>query len=294
MGADIHIENGYIRARAGRLKGARLVLDTVTVTGTENLMMAASLAEGETILENAAREPEVVDLAQFLIAMGAKITRRRHRHDRHRGRRAPARHQLRSAARSHRGRHLPRRRRDHRRPRAGAAMPGPSTSTRCWASCARRAPTSIRGDDFVEVDMRGRRPRSVDIRTAPYPAFPDRHAGAVRGAEHGRGRRRHDRRDDLREPLHAHARDAAHGRGDPPRGQHRHHQGRAEADGCAGDGDRPARLGQPGARRAWWPRARPTSSASTTSIAATSASRRSSQGLGAQIRRMNDKERGRG
>src|SRR5205814_655896 len=72
-GADITIEGGYIRARAARLKGARLVLDTVTVTGTENLMMAATLAEGETIIENAAREPEVVDLANFLIAMGANI-----------------------------------------------------------------------------------------------------------------------------------------------------------------------------------------------------------------------------
>src|SRR6185437_9217158 len=73
MGADISIEGGYIRARAGRLKGARLMLETVTVTGTENLMMAATLAEGETVIENAAREPEVVDLANFLIAMGAKI-----------------------------------------------------------------------------------------------------------------------------------------------------------------------------------------------------------------------------
>ena len=73
MGAEVHIENGYIRARAGRLRGARIVMDTVTVTGTENLMMAATLAEGQTILENAAREPEIVDLAQFLIAMGAKI-----------------------------------------------------------------------------------------------------------------------------------------------------------------------------------------------------------------------------
>ncbi|HVS76036.1 MAG TPA: UDP-N-acetylglucosamine 1-carboxyvinyltransferase, partial [Steroidobacteraceae bacterium] len=73
LGADITIEGGYIRARAGRLRGARLVLDTVTVTGTENLMMAAALAEGETVIENAAREPEVVDLAQFLISMGAKI-----------------------------------------------------------------------------------------------------------------------------------------------------------------------------------------------------------------------------
>src|ERR1700733_1298301 len=73
MGAEIRIEGGYIRARAGRLKGARLVLDTVTVTGTENLMMAAVLADGETVIENAAREPEVVDLANFLIAMGANI-----------------------------------------------------------------------------------------------------------------------------------------------------------------------------------------------------------------------------
>jgi len=73
MGADISIEGGYIRARAARLRGARLVLDTVTVTGTENLMMAATLADGETVIENAAREPEVVDLANFLIAMGAKI-----------------------------------------------------------------------------------------------------------------------------------------------------------------------------------------------------------------------------
>src|SRR5579863_7050123 len=73
MGADIHIEGGYIRARADRLKGALLVLDAVTVAGTENLMMAACLADGETVLENAAREPEVVDLANFLIAMGARI-----------------------------------------------------------------------------------------------------------------------------------------------------------------------------------------------------------------------------
>src|SRR6476660_2167297 len=73
MGADITIEGGYIRARASRLRGARLVLETVTVTGTENLLMAAALAEGETVIENAAREPEVVDLADFLNAMGAKI-----------------------------------------------------------------------------------------------------------------------------------------------------------------------------------------------------------------------------
>ena len=74
MGADIVVENGYIRATAKRLKGAKIVMDLVTVTGTENLLMAATLAEGTTILENAAREPEVVDLAVFLNSMGAKIT----------------------------------------------------------------------------------------------------------------------------------------------------------------------------------------------------------------------------
>ncbi len=73
MGAEITIEHGYIKAKARRLKGARIVTDVVTVTGTENLMMAATLAEGETIIENAAREPEVVDLAHCLTAMGAKI-----------------------------------------------------------------------------------------------------------------------------------------------------------------------------------------------------------------------------
>jgi UDP-N-acetylglucosamine 1-carboxyvinyltransferase len=74
MGAEIHVENGYVHAKASRLKGARIVTDMVTVTGTENLMMAAVLADGETIIENAAREPEVVDLANCLMAMGARIS----------------------------------------------------------------------------------------------------------------------------------------------------------------------------------------------------------------------------
>ncbi|MDR3300066.1 MAG: UDP-N-acetylglucosamine 1-carboxyvinyltransferase [Candidatus Accumulibacter sp.] len=74
MGAEIRVEGGYVLAQARRLKGARIVTDMVTVTGTENLMMAATLAEGETIIENAACEPEVVDLARCLTAMGAKIS----------------------------------------------------------------------------------------------------------------------------------------------------------------------------------------------------------------------------
>src|SRR5204863_3050550 len=73
MGAEIRLEGGYIHARSKRLKGARIFMDLVSVTGTENLMMAATLADGTTVIENAAREPEVVDLAQCLIAMGARI-----------------------------------------------------------------------------------------------------------------------------------------------------------------------------------------------------------------------------
>ncbi|MEK0428577.1 MAG: UDP-N-acetylglucosamine 1-carboxyvinyltransferase [Pseudomonadota bacterium] len=73
MGAEIRIEGGYIHARANKLKGARIVTDMITVTGTENLLMAATLADGETVLDNAAREPEVTDLANLLVAMGAKI-----------------------------------------------------------------------------------------------------------------------------------------------------------------------------------------------------------------------------
>src|SRR5699024_12859710 len=75
MGAEIEVINGYVHAKVnGRLKGARIVFDTVTVTGTENLLMAAALADGTTVLENAAREPEIDDLAHCLIKMGAKIT----------------------------------------------------------------------------------------------------------------------------------------------------------------------------------------------------------------------------
>ncbi|MFO1406458.1 MAG: UDP-N-acetylglucosamine 1-carboxyvinyltransferase [Steroidobacteraceae bacterium] len=171
MGAEVHIENGYIKARAGRLKGARIVLETVTVTGTENLMMAATLAEGRTILENAAREPEIVDLAEFLIALGAKITG--HGTDTI---------VIDGVESLHPGSHdvLP------DRIEAGTYLvAGAITSGRVRARGARAehmdavlakleeaGATVIRGDGFVEVDMRGRRPRSVDIRTAPHPGFP--------------------------------------------------------------------------------------------------------------------------
>jgi UDP-N-acetylglucosamine 1-carboxyvinyltransferase len=171
MGAEVHIENGYIRARAGRLKGARIVMDMVTVTGTENLMMAACLADGRTILENAAREPEIIDLAQFLIAMGARITG--HGTDTI---------TVDGIERMH-GAHydvLPDRIEAGTYLVAGAITGGRVRARNAraehldavLAKLAEAGADVVRGDGFVEVDMRGRRPRSVDIRTAPHPGFP--------------------------------------------------------------------------------------------------------------------------
>jgi UDP-N-acetylglucosamine 1-carboxyvinyltransferase len=171
MGADIHIENGYIKARAARLQGARLVLETVTVTGTENLMMAATLARGETVLENAAREPEVVDLANFLMSMGAKIkgagtdTIIIEGVDRLNGTSYEV-----LPDRIEAGTYLV----------AGAITRGHVRvkNTRpehldAVLGKLRQAGARIEvGDTWIEVDMRGRRPDAVDIRTAPYPAFP--------------------------------------------------------------------------------------------------------------------------
>jgi len=171
MGAEVHIENGYIKARAGRLKGARLVLETVTVTGTENLMMAATLAEGRTILENAAREPEVVDLARFLNAMGARISG--HGTDTIVIDGVEALHGTSYDVlpdRIEAGTYLV----------AGAITGGrvrarnarPDTLDAVLGKLAEAGATVVRGEDFVEVDMRGRRPKAVDIRTAPHPGFP--------------------------------------------------------------------------------------------------------------------------
>jgi len=171
MGAEVHIENGYIKARAGRLKGARIVLETVTVTGTENLMMAAVLAEGRTILENAAREPEIVDLALFLNAMGAKVSG--HGTDTI----------VIDGVESLHGASyevLPDRIEAGTYLVAGAITGG---RVRARGACAEHLDAVLakleeagaqvtRGENFVEVDMRGRRPKAVDIRTAPHPGFP--------------------------------------------------------------------------------------------------------------------------
>ena len=171
MGADIHIENGYIKARAGRLQGAHLVLETVTVTGTENLMMAATLADGETVLENAAREPEVVDLANFLIAMGAKISGA-----------GTDKIVIQGVKRLEGTRYevLPDRIETGTYLVAGAISGGhvrlkntrPDHLDSVIGKLREAGATVATGDTWIEIDMRNRRPKAVDIRTAPYPAFP--------------------------------------------------------------------------------------------------------------------------
>ena len=171
MGADVSVENGFIKARAKRLKGAHIVFDTVTVTGTENLLMAAVLADGETVLENSAREPEVADLANFLIELGAKIDGA--------GSSTIVIQGVEELGggdycvmpdRIEAGTYL-----------VAAAMTGgkirvvdaaPETLEAVLIKLSEAGATITTGDDWIELDMRGRRPSAVDIRTAPYPAFP--------------------------------------------------------------------------------------------------------------------------
>ncbi len=171
LGAEISVENGYIKARAGRLKGARFVFDMVTVTGTENVMAAATLAEGTTVLENAAMEPEVVDLADCLNALGARIEGA-----------GTSRITIHGVARLSGGRHavLP------DRIETGtflvaAAMTGgrvtarnarPDTLEAVLDKLEEAGATVTTTADSITVDMEGRRPRAVGLTTAPYPAFP--------------------------------------------------------------------------------------------------------------------------
>lgn len=171
MGAEITIDNGFIRARAERLKGAHIVLDTVTVTGTENLMMAAVLARGETVIENAAREPEVVDLANFLQRMGAQIE-------------GPGTDTILIQGvetlhgtsysvlpdRIESGTYL-----------VAAAITGgrvkikgtrPDHLEAVLRKLQEAGATVQRGSDWIELDMAGRRPTAVNLHTSPYPGFP--------------------------------------------------------------------------------------------------------------------------
>ncbi|WP_019594372.1 UDP-N-acetylglucosamine 1-carboxyvinyltransferase [Thioalkalivibrio sp. ALM2T] len=171
LGAEIEVEGGYIHARADRLKGARVVFDQVTVTGTENLLMAATLAEGETLIENAAREPEVIDLADCLTAMGAKIqgagtdTIRVQGVERLHGCEydvMPDRIETGTflvAAAVTRG-------------RVRCRNTRPELLDAVLAKLVEAGARIETGPDWIELDMEGRRPKAVNLRTAPFPAFP--------------------------------------------------------------------------------------------------------------------------
>lgn len=171
MGADIEVSGGYIHARADRLKGARVVMDGVTVTGTENILMAATLADGRTIIENAAQEPEVVDLAECLISMGANISG-------HGTTRIVVDGVETLGGYDHRvipdrieaGTFL-----------VGAAMTGgkvrvlnvrPDTLDAVIEKLKEAGASISEGEDWIELDMKGRRPMAVNVSTSPYPGFP--------------------------------------------------------------------------------------------------------------------------
>lgn len=171
MGADIRIDGGYIRAKSGRLHGAHINLDTVTVTGTENLLMAATLARGETVIENAAREPEVVDLANYLIAMGANIEG------------AGTSTLVINGVDSLEGASysiVP------DRIESGTFLVGAAV-TRGHVRVKDTVPSNLgivldklreagaditTGEDWIDLNMHGERPQAVNITTAPYPDFP--------------------------------------------------------------------------------------------------------------------------
>ncbi|QSR49268.1 UDP-N-acetylglucosamine 1-carboxyvinyltransferase [Aeromonas veronii] len=172
MGAKITIEDGYIKARVdGRLKGAHILMDMVSVTGTENLMMAATLAEGRTVIENAAREPEVVDLANFLNALGAKIQGA-----------GTDTLTIDGVERLHGGNYSV----QPDRIETGTFLVGAAV-TGGKITCRKTDPTLLeavlvkleeagalieKGEDWITLDMTGRTLKPVTIKTAPYPAFP--------------------------------------------------------------------------------------------------------------------------
>jgi UDP-N-acetylglucosamine 1-carboxyvinyltransferase len=171
LGADVTVENGYIRAKASRLRGARIVMDMVTVTGTENIMMAAVLAQGTTVIENAAQEPEVVDLANCLNALGAQIAGA-----------GTATMVIDGVDSLHGGRYdvLPDRI-ETGTFLVGGAMTGgrvickkarPDTLDAVLAKLEECGAHITTTEDSIELDMRGNRPKSVSMTTAPYPAFP--------------------------------------------------------------------------------------------------------------------------
>jgi UDP-N-acetylglucosamine 1-carboxyvinyltransferase len=172
MGADIVIEDGYIHAKCSRLKGAHISLEKVTVTGTENLMMAAALADGTTVLENAAREPEVVDLANFMNAMGAKISGA--------GTSVMTIEGVEKMAGGCGWDVVPDRIETGTYLIAGAITGGhvvvrdtaPEHMGVVLDKLRETGAVIDVGDDWIELDMQGQRPKPVNIKTAPHPAFP--------------------------------------------------------------------------------------------------------------------------
>lgn len=173
MGAEVEVLEGYIKAHVpgGRLKGAHILLDTVTVTGTENIMMAAALADGTTVIENAAREPEVVDLANCINAMGGRIegagtdTLTIHGVERLHGCEFSV-----LPDRIETGTYL-----------VAAAVTGGKVKTRdtdpellesVLIKLSEAGAEITTGDDWIELDMKGQRPKAVNVKTAPHPAFP--------------------------------------------------------------------------------------------------------------------------
>lgn len=171
MGADIKIENGYIKAKAKRLKGATIVMDIITVTGTENIMMAATLAQGQTIIHNAAREPEVEDLANFLNALGAKVSGA-----------GTSTIVIDGVDELGGGCYhvLPDRIETGTYLAAAAITRGkiklkntrPDLLESVLLKMEETGAIIDTGADWISLDMQGRRPRAINISTAPYPAFP--------------------------------------------------------------------------------------------------------------------------
>ena len=171
MGADIQVENGYIIARADRLTGANIVLETISVTATENLMMAATLARGTTVIDNAAQEPEVADVAKCLVAMGARISGA-----------GTSRIVIEGVERLGGARHriLPDRIETGTYLVAGAVTGGRVKARDTDPALLKVVLQKLReagaqvetGEDWIELDMGGRRPKAVTIHTAPYPAMP--------------------------------------------------------------------------------------------------------------------------
>lgn len=172
MGADIEVEAGYVKAKSsGRLKGAKIVMEMVSVGATENLIMAAALADGTSVIENAAREPEVVDLANFLNSMGAKISGA-----------GTSVITIEGVERMHGGHHdvLPDRI-ETGTYLVAAAMTGgrircrntdPSILDAVLVKLREAGAEVSTGEDWIELDMKGKRPKAVNIKTAPYPGFP--------------------------------------------------------------------------------------------------------------------------